>query len=87
MKRTTHALSLCAALFAASLAAPDAGAADITGLIKVNGNEMPGVLIGIYDCTDGAFIGTTYTAATDSSSGVAVNYTISAPMEPRKSTQ
>jgi len=80
-KRITHALSLCAALFAASLTAPEAGAVDITGLITVNGNEMPGVLIGIYDCTDGAFIGATYTGATDSSSGVPVNYTISAPMD------
>lgn len=81
MKRITHALSLCAALFAASLTTPDAAAIDITGLIKVNGNEMPGVLIGIYDCTDGAFIGATYTGATDSSSGVPVNYAISAPMD------
>jgi hypothetical protein len=80
-KRFTHALSLCAALFAASLAAPEAGALDITGLIKVNGNEMPGVLIGVYDCTDGTIIGQTYTGATDSSSGTPINYAISVPAD------
>jgi hypothetical protein len=80
-KPITQALSLCAALFAASLATPEAGAVDITGLVKVNGNEMPGVLIGIYDCSNGAFIGATYSGATDSSSGAPVNYAISAPMD------
>jgi hypothetical protein len=80
-KRITQALSLCAALIAASLTAPQAGALDITGLIKVNGNDMPGVLVGIYDCTDGAFLGATYTGATDSSSGTPINYAASVPAD------
>jgi hypothetical protein len=81
VKPITQALSLCAALFAASLATPEAGAVDITGLIKVNGTEMPGVLIGIYDCKDGAFLGATHTGATDTSSGTPLNYAISAPVD------
>jgi hypothetical protein len=80
-KRITHALSLCAALFAASLTAPEAGALDITGLITVNGAETPGVLIAVYDCTDGAFLGATHTGATDASSGTPLNYAISAPAD------
>ena len=80
-KRFTHALSLCAALFAASLAAPEAGALDITGLIKVNGTEMPGVLVGVYDCTDGAFLGAIRTGATDASSATPINYAISVPAD------
>lgn len=80
-KRITHALSLCAALFAASLTAPEAGALDITGLITVNGTETPGVLIGVYDCKDGAFLGATHTGATDASSGTPLNYAISVPVD------
>ena len=80
-KQFARALSLCAALFAASLATPEADALDITGLIKVNGNEMPGVLIGVYDCTDGTFLAQTYTGATDASSGTPINYVISVPAD------
>jgi len=80
-KSTPHALSLCAALFAASLAAPQASALDITGLIRVNGNEMPGVLVAVYDCATGGFIGQTYTDATDASSGTPINYAISVPVD------
>jgi hypothetical protein len=80
-KRITHALSLCAALFAASLTAPEAGALDITGLITVNGAETPGVLVGAYDCQDGAFLGATHTGATDASSGTPLNYSISVPAD------
>ena len=79
--RITHALSLCAALVAAGLTAPEAGALDITGLIKVNGAETPGVLIGVYDCKDGAFLGATHTGATDATSGTPLNYAISVPVD------
>ena len=81
MKSITHALSLCAALFAAAFSSNDARALDISGLIKVNGNETPGVLVAVYDCANGAFVGQTYTGATDASSGTPLNYAISVPMD------
>jgi len=81
MKSITHALSLCAALFAAAFSTPEAGALDISGLIKVNGNEMPGVLIAVYNCADGTFVGQTYSGATDASSGTPLNYAISVPTD------
>jgi hypothetical protein len=80
-KSLTHALSLCAGLFAAAFLAPQAGALDIAGLIKVNGNEMPGVLIAVYDCADGSVLGQTYSGATDASSGTPLNYAISVPTD------
>jgi len=81
LNRTTRALGLCAALVSASLSGSNADALDITGLIKVNGNEMPGVLVAVYDCADGSFIGQTYTGATDASGGAAMNYAITVDAE------
>ena len=80
-KSITHALSLCAALFAAAFFAPEAKALDISGLIRVNGNEMPGVLIAVYNCADGSMLGQTYSGATDASSGIPLNYAISVPAD------
>ena len=76
-KRFTHAASLCAAIAAFGLVAVKASATDISGLVKVNGTEMPGVLIGFYDCADGTFLGAVQTGNTDSSGGTPVNFSIS----------
>ena len=80
-KRFSQAASVCAAIAALGLFAAQASAMDISGLVKVNGTDMPGVLIGYYDCADGAFLGAVQSGATDSSSGAPSNFSITTPSE------
>lgn len=80
-KRLHRGLSLCVATLALAFAAAKVQALELSGLIKVNGAEMPGVLLGVYECAGGTFIGATHTGPTDSSSGVPKNFIFSAPFD------
>jgi hypothetical protein len=64
---------------AAAFSTPEARALDLSGLITVNGTATPGVLIAVYDCAKGTFVGQTYTKATDATTGL--NYVISLPVD------
>jgi len=80
-KRLTKTASLCAAVVALGLSATKAAALEISGLIKVNGAEMSGVVIAAYDCADSAYLGLVYSGATDFSSGSPVNFYMNVPVE------
>lgn len=80
----TKCLSKAAAFCAVAtvgFASLSAEALEISGLIKVNGMEMPGVTIAAYDCADSAYLGLVYSGATDNSSGASVNFAMSVPMD------
>ena len=80
-KLVAKTASLCAAVVALGISATNAAALEISGLIKVNGTEMSGVVVAAYDCADSAYLGLVYTGATDSGSGSPLNFSISVPMD------
>ncbi len=73
--------SLCAAALAIGLTSMTASALEISGLIKVNGVEMSGVLVAAYNCDDSTEYGVAYSGATDASSGTAINFSMTVPSD------
>lgn len=80
-KHITKTASLCAVVLALGLSVTKVAALEISGLIKVNGAEMSGVVIAAYDCADSAYLGLVYSGATDSSAGSPVNFSMSVPVD------
>lgn len=80
----TRYLPCALALSAAALAmatAPVTRALELSGLITVNGADMSGVLLGIYECAGGTFVGAIHTGPTDTTSGVPKNFAVSVPFD------
>jgi len=54
---------------------------DLCGLIQVNGQSVPGVLVAMYDCNSGIFLGTATTGPNETTDGVVHNYMVSVASE------
>jgi hypothetical protein len=78
VKRIAHVSSLCAAATVLALSAPQSQALDISGLISVNGTPTANVLVAVYNCADGAFLGAVRTGPTEIINSLPRNYSISA---------
>jgi hypothetical protein len=80
-RRLMQTTSLCAAVLSLGVNAPQAGALDVSGLVTVNGQETSNVLVGVYDCANGAFLNAVRSGATFSSNGVPQNFFLSVQAE------
>lgn len=81
VKRIAHASGLCAITAALAFSAPSSHALDISGLISVNGTPAANVLVAVYNCADGAFLGAVRTGPTEIINSIPQNYSISAPAD------
>jgi hypothetical protein len=85
MKFTALPFRACALVLGAATAlgftTNSASALDVCGLIQVNGQSMPGVLVALYDCSSGIFLGTTTTGPNETTDGMVHNYMVSVPSE------
>src|SRR5262245_44043374 len=78
VKQIVRVSSLCVAAVALAFSAPPSRALDISGLISVNGTPADNVLVAVYNCADGAFLGAVRTGPTEIINSIPRNYSISA---------
>ena len=78
VKRIVPVSGLCAIAAALALSAPQGQALDISGLISVNGTPKADVLVAVYNCADGAFLGAVRTGPIEIINSIPRNYAISA---------
>jgi hypothetical protein len=78
LKRIARASGLCTITVALALSAAPGQALDLSGLITVNGTPTDNVLVAIYNCVDGAFLGAVRTGPLEVINGLPRNYSISA---------
>jgi hypothetical protein len=78
VKRIARISGLCAVAAVLAFSAPKSHALDISGLISVNGTPAVDVLVAVYNCADGAFLGAVRTGPTEIINTIPRNYSIAA---------